>query len=152
MSATLAGLLLAATVGGVELLAPPGLALTEAAVLRVELRSTDGQPHEVRLMGSCPGGARLDPGTSVQVPASGSASVERLVFRGEAAWNRRHELRLVALQERGEPRALGSTSLWLDVYGDPARLPGLRPAFVTVGLALLGAACLRELVARWPSA
>lgn len=153
MSALLAGLLLAATVSGVELLAPPELALTEAAALRIELKSSDGLPHVVRLLGSCPGGARLDPGAAVQVPASGSTSVERLVFRAEAAWNSRQELRVVAvaLQDGAEPIALGATSLWLDVRGDPARLPGLRAALALAGLGLLAAACLRELVARWPA-
>lgn len=122
-------------------------------MLRVELRSSDGRPHVVRLLGSCSGGARLDPGAALLVPAAGSTAAERLVFRGEAAWNSRHELRVVAvaLQEGAEPRALGATSLWLAVRGDPTHLPGLRAGLALAGLLLLGAACLRELIARWPA-
>src|SRR5262245_2144112 len=99
---------MAAALVALALLAAPAVelrakdvALTDAVLLRVELASADGRAHRVRLAASSEGGLRLQPGEPLAVPASGSLTVERLLFRGAAPRASRHELRLVALEEDG---------------------------------------------------
>jgi hypothetical protein len=142
------GLWLAAPPPYVELRAAD-VVLTDAARLRVELQSSDRRSHRLRLEASAESGLRLQPGNEIELPASGSVVVERLLFRGTAQWGSRHELRLVALEAtdlaQAEPRVAGFATVIAQVRPDPAWLPRLRWPLALVGSALLLAALLREL-------
>lgn len=123
--------------------------LTDAARLRVELQSSDGRAHRVRLEAGAESGLRLQSGSEIELPETGSVTVERLLFRGTAPWGSRHELHLVALEATGpgqaDLRAAGFASVTAQVRADPAWLPRLRWPLALVGCALVLAALVREL-------
>jgi hypothetical protein len=86
------------------------------------------------------GGLRPLPAT-VDVPAAGSVRAALRVFRGDAAWDTRHEVDVVALE--GET-PVGLASATIDVADDPALVPRLRPWLIALGLVLLGLALVRQ--------
>lgn len=119
------------------------LRLAHAGELRVELRSADGRAHRAELRASAAAGSLRVLPAAIDVPAAGVTRVALRVFRGDATWDSRHEIDVVALAaDDGTPLGLGSAVV--DVASDPALVPRLRPWLTAAGLLLLLAAVVQE--------
>jgi len=128
--------------------APPAVKITapEARIdsvgrWRIGLESSDGAAHSVRLRAVLGRNLRATPAeVLVEVPKSGRAEQELLLFRVDAPWNTAQGALLVAATE-GEPLTRSSVvTAVVRVGPDPARMPRLRGALLVAMILLFLAA------------
>ena len=136
--------------------APPALdvrvepsRLDVSSIAWVVLESLDRAPHRVALTVLLATGVNVlaAPG-EVAVPAHGALRVPVRLVRGDAPRGGRHPISVI-VSSLGEPleRAFAAHAE-IEIAGDPARLPRLRPWLFGLGALLLLGALLAELHAR----
>ena len=132
----------------VRLAAEP-LRLDVRGELAVRAQSADGQAHQVRLRVLTARGLRAE-GDAVElaVPASGTATVRLPVVRSGAPRGSRHAVLVVAEALDGPLARTTVLAAPVDVAPDPSLLPRLRVPLLVLGLALVAAALLFEVLRR----
>ncbi len=116
--------------------------------LEVQVESTDGRPHQVRLRAFTARGLRSSGELQLSVPARGAASTRVEVVRAGAARGTEHAVVLIA--ETTDSPSLRTTVLAgsVQVAADPSLLPRRRKALLAGGILLLAAAALAEILQR----
>lgn len=110
----------------------------------VRLESADGAPHRVRVRVLTPRGLNADTPVEVEVPATGTASAEVPILRGNVPRPSRQGV-LVVAEVLGEDVAQANVAATLaHVAADPARMPKLRWPLAVLAVALLAAAVVLE--------
>jgi len=123
------------------------LTLQDRGLLRAELESADGAPHQVRLRVLTPRGLNAEnPRGEVAVPGRGTTTVEVQVLRGAVPRPSRQGLLLLAGTSDGPYETTAVATTVVNVSADPAWLPRLRRTMALTAVALLVAAVIVELL------
>lgn len=133
--------------------AAPGAALRlsagEASIgtrgtVPVRLESADGAPHRVRVRVLTPRGLNADAPVEVEVPASGAATAEVPVLRGNVPRPSQQGILVVAEVLGGDVAQASVTAGLVHIAPDPALLPKLRWPLGAAAIGLLLAAAVVE--------
>jgi hypothetical protein len=117
------------------------LRLDVRGVVATRLESADGQSHRVHLRVAAARGLRAEgPGADVLVPARGTVSAALPIVRAGAPRGSRHGLLVIAADTDGPLARTTVAPVTVEIAAFPSRLPGLRPAVLTLGLLLLAVA------------
>ena len=110
----------------------------------VRITSADGRPHRARVRVLTPRGLNANTPVEVDVPATGAASADVPLIRGNVARPSSHGVVVVAETLDGDIAHAAVTTTLVHVSADPARMPGLRRWIAGLAIVLLAAAVFLE--------
>ncbi len=120
-----------------------------AGVLRVELESTDGAAHAVRVRVLPPRGLNALEEPEVSVPARGAAVAQVPLIRSGPSRSERHELIVLAATTTDGVDSTAVTRASVDLVPHVPVLPRVRIPLAVLGALLLAAAVAVEVWWRW---